>query len=148
MPTLAFNKRLRYDYSVIEEYEAGIVLTGAEVKACKLGHVQLIGCYVVYEDNEFWLTNAMISPYQMNNQRMYDPLRRRKLLMKRSEITTLLGKRQQQGLTLLVESLYTTRGLIKVKVVLARGKKKFDKRESIKKRDVDRNLARAMRKKI
>lgn len=147
MSTLVYNKRLRFDYSILEDYEAGIVLTGAEAKACKLGKVSLAGAYVVLEGGELWLKNAQIYPYQINNQRGYDPMRQRKLLVKRATIEQLVGKLQTAGLTLLVESLYTTRGFVKAKVVLGRGKKKADKRAAIKKRDVDRDIARAMRHK-
>lgn len=147
MSTLAYNKRLRFDYAVLEDYEAGIVLTGAETKSCKLGKVSLAGAYVIIEDNELWLKNAQIFPYQINNQRGYDPMRLRKLLIKKTTIAQFIGKLKTNGLTLLVESLYTTRGFVKVKVVLGRGKKKADKRSAIKKRDVDRDIARAMRHK-
>ncbi|MDP3970795.1 MAG: SsrA-binding protein SmpB [bacterium] len=148
MATLVKNKRVRYDYHVLEEHEAGLVLSGAEVKATKAKKISLEGSYITHKNNELWLINMMISPYQSSNQRNYQPMRDRKLIMHRSEIDGLLGKAKQQGLTLLVESLYTTRGLIKVKVVLARGKKQYDKRAIKKKRDTDRSIARAMRKKV
>ncbi len=137
MATLVINKKIRYNYSIIEEFEAGLALSGAEVKSCKLNHVKLDGSYVAYDNGELWF-----------NQPDYDPNRPRKLLMHQSEIDSLMGKSKQQGLTLLVESLYTTRSLIKAKVVLARGKKKSDKRDTIKKRDADRKIGRAMRRKI
>lgn len=146
MPTLAKNKRVRFDYEILEEYEAGFVLFGAEVKSIKLGRANLEGSYASYEDGELWLKNFQIPAYQVNNQRDYNPLRQRKLLIKKPEMDTLLGKMKQKGLTLLVESLYSTRGLVKAKLVLARGKKKYDKRESIKKRETDRKVARALKR--
>ena len=148
MATLAYNKRLRHDYTVQEEYEAGIVLTGAEVKACKLHHVSLAGAYVSERAGGLWLKNLHISPYQVKNQPGYDPLRSRKILLRKVEINHLLGTIKTVGLTLLPESLYTTRGLVKVKLVVGRGKKKYDKRAAIKKRDVDRRIAQALRQKI
>lgn len=148
MPTLAVMKHLRSDFEVLEDFEAGLVLTGAEVKACKLGHVKLQGAYVSYEHGAFWLKKAHISPYQLVNQRGYEPDRVRQVLLHKQEMDYLIGKTKVPGLTLLPESLYTTRRLVKLKVVLARGKKKHDKRADIKQRDVNRQIARALRKKI
>ncbi|EKD76062.1 MAG: SsrA RNA (tmRNA)-binding protein [uncultured bacterium] len=147
MPTVASNKYIRSDYHILEDHEAGLVLTGAEVKSCKTGQVQLKGSYITSQGGELWLIKATISPYQLANQPGYDPLRPRKLLLKHAQILQLLGKLQEPGLTLLPESLYTTRRLVKLKLVLARGKKKFDKRADIKKRDVNRQIARALRQK-
>lgn len=148
MPTLAVNKHLRSDYAILEEIEAGLVLSGSEVKSCKLGHVSLQGAYVAYEGGELWLKKAQISPYQLKNQPGYDSLGQRKVLVKKLELMHLMGKLKEAGLTLLPESLYTTRRLIKIKLVLAKGKKKYDKRADIKKRDVNRQIARALRQKI
>ncbi len=148
MPTLAVTPHLRSDYNVLEDYEAGLVLTGAEVKSCKLGHVKLQGAYVSYENGKFWLKRAFIGPYQLANQPGYDPIRPRQVLLHKREMDYLMGKVQEAGLTLLPENLYTTRRLVKLKVVLARGKKKYDKRADIKKRDVNRQIARALRQKI
>lgn len=148
MPTLAVTPHLRSDYNVLEDYEAGLVLTGAEVKSCKLGHVKLQGAYVSYENGKFWLKRAFIAPYQLANQSGYDPIRPRQVLLHKREMDYLMGKVQEAGLTLLPENLYTTRRLVKLKVVLARGKKKYDKRADIKKRDVNRQIARALRQKI
>lgn len=146
MPTLARNKHIRSDYDILEEYEAGIQLFGAEVKSCKLGHVQLQGAYVAVERGELWLKRAQISPYQPKNQPGYDPMRPRKVLVHRPELDRIIGKVHERGLTVLPESLYTTRRLIKIKLVLARGKKKYDKRAAIKKRDVERQIALALRR--
>lgn len=148
MPTLAVTKHLRSDYNVLEDFEAGLVLTGAETKACKLGHVKLQGSYVSFEGGKLWLKKAHISPYQMANQAGYDPIRSRQVLLHHKQLTYLIGKLQEPGLTLLPENMYTTRRLVKLKLVLARGKKKYDKRADIKKRDVNRQIARALRQKI
>ncbi|MBI2416093.1 MAG: SsrA-binding protein SmpB [Candidatus Kerfeldbacteria bacterium] len=148
MPTLVHNQRLKFDYEILENFTAGIVLTGAEVKSCKRKQVSLQGAYIIIEGGAAWLKNARVSPYQANNQRHYDPLRLRKLLLRRVELASLTGKLQQAGLTLLPESLYTQGGLVKVKLVLVRGRKKVDKRALIKKRDVDRRIAQALRRAI
>lgn len=148
MPTLVHNRRVRYDYEIIEDIEAGIVLAGAEVKSVKQGKASLEGSYVGIESNELWLKNMLITPYQMNNQREYDPMRPRKLLVHRDEIAKLIGKMKKDGLTLVPESLYTTRSFVKVKLVLAKGKKKTDKRKTIKKRELDRQVGRALRQKV
>lgn len=148
MPTLAVTKHIRSDYEILETFEAGLVLSGPEVKSCKLGHVKLQGAYVTYENGAFWLKKAQISPYQLANQRGYEPLRTRKVLLHKKEMNYLIGKTKEAGLTLLPENLYSTRRLIKLKLVLARGKKKHDKRADIKKRDVNRQIARALRQKI
>ncbi|MBU0731368.1 SsrA-binding protein SmpB [Patescibacteria group bacterium] len=148
MPTLATNKQGLYNYEVKDKFEAGIVLSGCEVKSTKKGHVNLKGSYVSYEKGDLWLKNAHISAYQAKNQPGYDPIHPRKLLMKRTEIDSLMGKSKQKGLTILPISLYTKGGLIKVKVGLARGKKAHDKRDLIKKRDADRRIGRALRKKL
>lgn len=148
MPTLATLKHLRSDFTVLEEIEAGLVLTGAEVKACKRGHVKLPGAYVSYENGTFWLKKAHISPYQIANQPGYDPVRPRQVLLKKKELDYLRGRLDEGGLTILPENMYTTRRLVKIKLVLVKGKKKYDKRADIKKRDVNRQIARALRQKI
>ncbi len=145
MPTIATNKRARFDYEILETYEAGIVLTGQEVKSARAGNVSLAGAFVTVREDEAWLTNAHIGAYTKAGPLPgYDPTHSRKLLLKRREIATLLGKRKQAGLTLLPLSLYTTRNRLKLEIGLARGKKKYEKRESIKKRDVEREMRRSM----
>lgn len=146
MPTLAKNKKARFDYEILETYEAGIVLRGFEVKAAKLGHISLKGAYVTIKDNEAYLVNAHISPYQPANMpKDYDPTRTRKLLFKRSEINTFIGKSKAEGLTLLPLSVYTRKAKIKVEVALARGKRKHEKREKIKRKDTEREIGRKLR---
>lgn len=146
MSTLAKNKKARFDYEILETYEAGIVLRGFEVKAVKLGHISLKGAYVTIRDNEAYLVNAHISPYQPANMpKDYDPTRTRKLLLKRSEINTFIGKSKAQGLTLLPTRVYTRKAKIKIEVALGRGKRKHEKREKIKKKDTEREIGRKLK---
>jgi len=146
MSTIAKNKKAYFDYEILETYEAGIVLAGHEVKSIKLGHISLKGAYVAIKDNETYLINAHVSPYQPANMpKDYDPTRSRKLLLNRSEINALIGKSKSQGLTLLPISVYTKKGKIKVKVGLGRGKRKHEKREKIKRKDTERDVGRKLK---
>lgn len=143
--TLAKNKQAYFDYTILETYEAGIELKGYEVKAVKLGHISLKGAYAVIKNNQAYLFNAHISPYQpMNMPKDYDPTCSRRLLLKRSEINTLIGKSKSQGLTIVPLSVYTKGGKIKLGIGLAKSKKKYEKRELIKRRDVDREIRAGM----
>ena len=146
MKTLAENRKSSYDYEFLESYEAGLVLYGHEVKAIKTGHVSLTGSYVVSKGNEFYLINALIPAYQpANTPKDYDPQRSRKLLLKKSEIKSLIGKSKAKGLTLIPLRLYTKKSKIKLEFALARGKRKTDKRETIKKRDMEREIGRRLK---
>lgn len=147
MPAIATNQRARYDYEILETFEAGLVLAGAEVKAVRGGQVSLKGAYAALHINpktkrpEVFLINAHISPYQKASQSAgYNPERSRKLLLNRAEINSLIGKLQTKGLTLLPLRVYTSRGKIKLELGLGRGKKKVDKREAIKQRELSREL--------
>src|SRR4030043_728162 len=132
MKILAENKRANFDYSILETHEAGLVLFGHEVKAIKTGHVSLAGAYVVNKGNEFYLINATIPAYQPANTPLeYNPQRSRKVLLKKSEISSLIGKAKTKGLTLVPLRLYTKKNLIKLEVAVAKGKRKPDKRELI-----------------
>jgi len=143
----AQNKKAYHDYEILEEIEAGIVLKGFEVKSIKQGKASLKGARVVVRGNEAFLIGANVPPYQASNTpKDYDPERARKLLLHKKEIAKLIGKEQQKGLTLPALSLYNKGGLVKLKFAVARGKKKFDKRESIKKRDIERDLKRSLKK--
>lgn len=143
---LAENRRARYDYEILETYEAGLVLFGHEVKAIKTGHVSLSGSYVVIKDNEAYLINASVPPYQpANTPENYDPERSRKLLLKKIEIKSLIGKSKAKGLTLIPLKLYTKLGRIKLEFALGRGKARIDKREAIKKREAQRDIERKLR---
>jgi SsrA-binding protein len=148
MPTLTTNKKALHDYHVQEKFEAGIILTGAEVKSVKNGQINLAGSYISARDNGLWLVNCHISPYKMaSTQQGYNPTHDRKLLLKRKEISSLIGTLTDKGLTVLPISVYTKGSLIKLEVGICRGKKQFDKREIIKKRDNDRSIQRLMRRK-
>jgi len=146
MPTLAVNKRANYDYDIQGKYEAGLVLLGHEVKSIKTGHISLKGAYVTVKKSkkelpELYLINAHISLYKhAGTVKDYDPTRPRKLLLKKNEIKHLIGKKQEQGLTLVPLKIYTKRSLIKLEFGIGKGKKKIDKREMIKKREVDRKM--------
>lgn len=139
------NKRASFDYELMEHFEAGINLLGAEVKAIKLGHADLTGSHVRITNNELFLINAKIFPYQFARPETYDETRTRKLLMHKQQITALRSKMEGSRLTIVPVALYTTRhNLIKAELALARGKKQFDKRKSIKKKDIDRDTEVAM----
>ncbi|MEA3398579.1 MAG: SsrA-binding protein SmpB [Patescibacteria group bacterium] len=147
MPVLAYNKRANYDYEIAGKYEAGLVLFGHEVKSIKTGHISLKGAFVTLKKNigkplpELYLTNAHIPKYKMAGIiKNHAPDRPRKLLLHKQQITHLIGKKQEQGLTLVPIKIYTKRGLIKLEFGIGRGKKKIDKREIIKKREVDRKI--------
>jgi SsrA-binding protein len=149
MKTYATNKRAKFDYDILQTFEAGLVLAGHEVKSIKTGHVSLKGAFVVLKQQkgkelpELHLVNCHISPYKHAGALpSYDPDRSRKLLIKRSEIKRLIGKTREQGLTLVPISLYNKRNLIKLSFGLGRGKRKIDKRETIKKRELDRQQRR------
>ena len=136
-------KRAYFDYAIAKTYEAGLELFGFEVKAIKTGRVNLAGSYVIVKNGEALLINADIPPYQPKNTPAdYDPQRSRRLLLRREEIKELLGARTGQGLTVVPLKLYSKGGKIKLEIGLARRKKKTDKRETIKKRDVARELSR------
>lgn len=154
MPTLAINKRANYDYEIKEKYEAGIMLLGHEVKSVKTGHINLKGSYVTLRQAqgkllrkskkklpELYLINAHIPLYKhAGTVKNYDPTRPRKLLVKKNEIKHLIGKKQEQGLTLVPLKMYTKRSLVKLGFGIGKGKRKIDKREMIKKREQDRKM--------
>ncbi|OGY85804.1 MAG: SsrA-binding protein [Candidatus Kerfeldbacteria bacterium RIFOXYA2_FULL_38_24] len=141
------NKYVRSSYDLLDCFEAGLVLHGAEVKSIKKGAVHLKAAYVILENNQLWLKNTHIAPYQRNNQPHYDPERPRKLLLRRTEINSIIGKLHNAGLTLIPKKVYSKRGLIKVEICLGRGLKKYDKRAKLKKRDLDRETARELKQK-
>lgn len=147
MPHLATNKKARFDYEILDTYEAGLVLTGQEVKSVRAGNVKLTGGYVTFHGDEAMLTNAHISPYKFAAKiEEYDPTRSRKLLLKHKEISYLREKLHEKGLTIVPLSLYTKGRHIKLEIGVAKGKKTFDKRESIKKRELDREVGRVFKK--
>ena len=143
MDGISTNRRAYFDYEILETYEAGIELLGHEVKSIKTGHINLAGSYAVIRNNEAYLLNATIPPYQPKNVSAdYDPTRSRRLLLHKSEIKELIGKAAQKGLTIVPLKVYTKRGGVKIMIGLARHKKKGDKREIIKKRDAQRDIER------
>jgi SsrA-binding protein len=148
MPTLTTNKKAFHDYHILEKYEAGIVLSGQEVKSVKNRQINLKGSYIVNKGDELWLINCHISPYKMALLKDYKPTRDRKLLLNKKEISSLISKLQSKGLTVLPLSVYTKGSLVKIEIGVAKGKKEYDKREIIKKRDSDRQIQRLMRGKV
>ncbi len=143
---ITVNRRARHDFHIDEAVEAGIVLTGSEVKSLRAGKAQLKDSYGRIERGEVWLFNAHISPYAAAAQFGHEPTRSRKLLLHRRQIEHLIGKVKERGLTLVPLRLYFKDGRAKVELALARGKKLYDKREATKEREVQREMDRAMRK--
>ncbi|MFA6909193.1 MAG: SsrA-binding protein SmpB [Patescibacteria group bacterium] len=147
MPQLANNRKGYFTYTILDKIEAGIVLTGTEVKSAKMKMISLEGSYVTFRDDELWLIHSHISAYsRASHDSAHNPDRDRKLLVKRAQVNTLIGKMASEGLTMIPLSMYTKGSLIKVELGLARGKKKHDKRESIKKREVNRRIHQLMGK--
>ena len=142
--SVARNKRARHDYHILETWEAGIVLTGPEVKSLRDGRANLGDAYGILKDGEVWLLNLHISPYEQASYNNVEPTRTRKLLMHRSEIRKLIGAVERPGLTLVPLELYFKDGKAKVALALGKGKKQHDKREDQAKRDADREIARAI----
>jgi SsrA-binding protein len=139
------NRRARHEYSVEETFEAGMVLTGTEIKSIRAGRVNLQDAYARIENGEAWLFNMYVAPYEQGNRANVDPLRPRKLLLKRGELRRLIGKLQTSGLTLVPLSLYIRNGFAKLDLALARGKKLYDKREAIADREAQREAERVLK---
>lgn len=142
---IAENRKARHDYFIHETYEAGIALTGTEVKSLRAGKANLKDSYAAIENGELILRNMHVSPYEQGNRFNHDPLRPRKLLMHRYEINKLIGKIKEKGFTLVPLKLYFVRGRVKAEIGLATGKKTYDKRQDIAERDAKRDIDRAMR---
>jgi|SRR3989344_4733329 len=146
MKALTLNQNATRDYELMDKWESGLVLKGHEVKAAKKGLMSLKGAFVKIQGQEVWLINSYISPYQPKNlPEDYNPSRPRKLLLNRREIKNLLIRMQKQGLTLIPWRVYNKNGKLKLEFALGRGKKKFDKREEIRKRDFKREKARIIK---
>jgi SsrA-binding protein len=141
------NKRATFDYELLERMEAGIVLTGTEIKSVRANEVSLQRSFVQPRGDELWLVDASISPYKHGNRENHDPTRPRKLLLHRREIERIRDNLTQKGLTVVPVRLYLKGGKAKVEIALARGKRKFDKREDIARRDSERQVERALREK-
>lgn len=143
---VAVNRRAYHDFFIDEKYEAGVMLTGTEVKSVRNGRTNLRDGFVRIDGHEAWLENVHISPYAQGNLMNHEPLRPRKLLLHRKEIATLIGKVKQRGYTLIPLRVYFARNHAKVEIGLARGKRQYDKREAIAERDAKREIARAVRR--
>lgn len=145
--TLATNRKAYHEYHIQDSIEAGIVLTGTEIKSIRSGRVSLGEAYVRPESGELWLLNAHIARYEASSYLSHEPRRPRKLLLHRKQIDNLTSKVTEKGLTLVPLKLYIKGGIAKVEVALAKGKKLYDKRESIARREIDREIGRAVKKK-
>jgi SsrA-binding protein len=143
--SIAENRKAFHDFHLLETFEAGLVLLGTEVKAIREGRVNLRDSYARVEDGEVFLYNVHISPYSHRGYADHEPLRRRKLLLHRDEIRKLIGKTVEKGMTLVPVRFYFKNGKVKVAVSLAKGKKEYDKRETIKRREVDRETRAAIK---
>ena len=143
---VAQNRKARHEYAILDTYEAGVVLTGTEVKSLRAGRASLVDGYGEVRDGEVWLRNVHIPEYDQGTWTNHEPRRPRKLLMHKGEISRLIGKTQERGLTLVPLSLYFKDGYAKVELALARGKKTYDKRHAIAKRDAARDDERESRR--
>ncbi|MEM7344097.1 MAG: SsrA-binding protein SmpB [Chloroflexota bacterium] len=141
---IATNRRARHDYLIEDRLEAGLVLTGTEIKSIRNGQVNIRDSYATIRDGEIWLVNANIAPYKQASHQNHDPGRDRKLLLHRREINRLTGKLQEKGLTLIPLQLYLKKSRAKIELGVARGKKLYDKRQSLRQRDDQRQIERAM----
>ena len=142
---IANNKRARYDYFIDDVYEAGIVLSGTEVKALRQGKASLTDSYAAVDGGELWLENAYIPEFSQGSWNNHSPRRKRKLLLAKKEIAKLAGKTKEVGFTLVPISLYFKDGYAKVEIGLARGKKDYDKRQTLKEKDANREISKAIR---
>jgi SsrA-binding protein len=143
--SIARNRRARHEYHILETWEAGLALTGTEVKSLRNGKANLTDAFGVVKDGEVYLLNLHIAPYEQGNIFNHEPTRTRKLLLHRREIRRLIGSVERQGLTLVPLELYFKRGKAKIALALGRGKKQHDKRDDEKRREDERDIARAMR---
>lgn len=142
---IAENRKAYHDYFVEERHEAGIILTGTEIKSIRKARVNLKDSYAELRDGEVWLLQMHISPYEQGNRFNHEPLRKRKLLLHRSEIAKLTGKVQQQGMTLVPLKIYLKQGLAKIELGLCKGKKNYDKRDDLAEKDAKRQMERDLR---
>jgi SsrA-binding protein len=141
---IASNRRARHDYEILDTYEAGIVLTGTEVKSLRAGRASLTDAFASVDDGEVWLRNLHIPEYTQGSWTNHEPRRTRKLLLHRKEILRLIGKTRESGLALVPLSMYFSDGKVKVEIALGRGKRSYDKRADLVKRDANREVARVL----
>ncbi|MDD3150082.1 MAG: SsrA-binding protein SmpB [Candidatus Gastranaerophilales bacterium] len=142
---ISLNRKAYHEYTILEVYQAGIVLTGTEIKSVRNGQVNIKDSYASIEKGEVWLCNAHISPYEMGNIYNHEPLRKRKLLLTKQEINKLIGKLKESGLTIVPLKIYLDKGWAKIEIGIAKGKKLHDKRESIAKKSVKREIEREIK---
>ncbi len=145
---IAENRKARFDYEILETFEAGIELKGSEVKSIRQGKVSLKGAYADVKDGEVYLLGMNIAPYDPSGKFGHDPLRPRKLLLHKWEIKRLIGKVKEKGLTLIPLKVYLKGHLVKVELALVRGKRKYDKRETIKRRELEREAKAALKRSL
>ncbi|GAB2469107.1 SsrA-binding protein [Jatrophihabitans fulvus] len=145
---IAQNRKARHDYSVLDVFEAGVVLTGTEVKSLRNGRASLVDGFATIDDGEIYLRNVHIPEYAEGSWTNHEPRRTRKLLLHRAEIERLVGKTNETGVTLVPLSIYFLNGKVKVELALARGKRSYDKRQDLAKRDADREVARALGRRV
>jgi SsrA-binding protein len=141
--TIAQNRKARHDYTVLDSFEAGVALVGTEVKSLRMGRASLVDAYATIDDGEVWLRALHIPEYTHGSWTNHEPRRNRKLLLHREEIERLIGKTREGGLTLVPLALYFTEGKVKCELALARGKREYDKRNDLARRDADREISRA-----
>lgn len=141
---IAQNRKARHDYSIVDVFEAGVVLTGTEVKSLRLGRASLVDGFATIDDGEVFLRNVHIPEYEQGSWTNHEPRRVRKLLLHKAEIERLIGKTRESGNTLVPLSIYFSQGKVKVELALAQGKRSYDKRQDLAKRDADREVARAL----
>jgi|TARA_B110000263_G_scaffold155583_1_gene135086 SsrA-binding protein len=146
--SLAKNRKAYYDYEIIDKFEAGIILNGPEIKSIRNSNLSISESRVIINKGEAWLIGCHVAEYKFDSSSAnYDPIRERKLLLHKKQIDRLGGTKSQQGLTIIPLSVYLKRNLVKIEIALARGKKKFDKRASIKEKDSNRDIARVLKNK-
>jgi SsrA-binding protein len=141
---IAQNRKARHDYAIIDTYECGVVLTGTEVKSLRLGRASLVDGFATIDDGEVFLRNVHIPQYTEGSWTNHEPRRTRKLLLHKGEILRLVGKTKESGLTLVPTAIYFSDGKVKVELALARGKRSYDKRQDLAKRDADQEVRRAL----
>ncbi len=142
---MATNRKAKFDYFLLETFEAGLVLKGSEIKSIRAGQISIKEAYVRIDEREAWLVNAHIAPYNPASTRNHEPRRERKLLLHRKQIRKLWDEVRQKGLTIIPTKIYLSQGKAKAEIALARGKRKYDKRRSIAKKDAEREMQRAIK---
>ena len=146
MKIISDNRKARHNYELLDKFEAGLVLRGSEVKSLRAGHINLKDSFIAFRKGEAFLQNAHISPYEASSYNNHEPERLRKLLLNRREIERIDGQVREKSYSCVPTKIYFKKGRVKIEIALARGKKQFDKREALKRRQVDRELQRQLRR--